>query len=32
MREDSGGKSAYGMELLAILLVLLWLGCGSDTV
>ena len=30
MCEDSGGKSAYSMGLLLILLALLWLGCGSD--
>ena len=30
MREDSGRKSAYSMELLFILLASLWLGCGSD--
>ena len=30
MRENSGGKSAYGMGLLIILIASLWLGCGSD--
>lgn len=30
MREDSGGKSAYSMGLLIILIASLWLGCGND--
>ena len=30
MRENAGGKSAYNIGLLIILIASLWMGCGSD--